>query len=178
MPRIPPVTPNATPAASEPMLDAIKARLGDVPNLMRTLAHAPAVLRGYLGFAQTLAGGSLSARERELLALAVGQANQCDYCVAAHVAGAANAGISDAEVAAARRGEASDMRENALLQLALAVARERGRVGDATLALARSRGLNDTLLIEVVAQVALNVFTNSLNHLAQTEIDFAPAPAL
>jgi alkylhydroperoxidase family enzyme len=53
----------------------------------------------------------------------------------------------------------------------------RGQVSDATLSAARAAGLDDGEIVEVVAHVALNVFTNYLNNVAQTEVDF-PVVAL
>jgi uncharacterized peroxidase-related enzyme len=172
MVRIPAVTAANTPAASAPLLAAVKAKLGFTPNMMATMAQSPALLRGYLGLSEALAGGALSARERELVALAVGEANRCEYCVSAHAAIGKGAGLSDAEVTAARQGRAQAGREDAIVRLARAVASERGVVADAPVAFARAAGLGDAELLDVVAQVALNVLTNTVNHLARTEIDF------
>jgi uncharacterized peroxidase-related enzyme len=178
MARIAPVVSANTPAASAPLLAAVKAQLGVVPNMMATMAHAPSVLRGYLGLADALAGGPLSARERELIALAVGETNRCAYCVAAHATLGKGAGLSDAEVAAGRRAQANVPRDRALLQLAQAVAREHGFVGNAVLDDARRAGLSDGEIVAVVAEVALNVLTNTINHVAQTEVDFPAVPAM
>ncbi|RQP24311.1 carboxymuconolactone decarboxylase family protein [Piscinibacter terrae] len=178
MSRIAPVTASNTPAASAPLLAAVKAKLGFTPNMMSTMAHATPVLRGYLGLSEALASGSLNARERELIALAVGEANQCEYCVSAHAAIGKGAGLADAEVAAARQGRAASGREDALVRLAQAVARDRTGVSDASVAAAREAGFSDAELLEVVAQVALNVLTNTVNHIARTEVDFPAVPRL
>ena len=166
MARIPAVTSANAPAASAPLLAAVKAKLGFTPNMMATMAQSPSVLRGYLGLSEALAGGALNARERELVALAVGEANRCEYCVSAH------AGLNEAEVKAARQGRAQAGREDAIVRLARALASERGFVADAPVAAAREAGLSDAELLDVVAQVALNVLTNTVNHIAQTEVDF------
>jgi len=76
-PRIAPVTADNTPAASAPLLAAVKAKLGLTPNMMATMAHAPAVLRGYLSLAEALGGGRLGAAAGEAISLAVGEANHC-----------------------------------------------------------------------------------------------------
>ena len=176
MARIAPVNSSNTPAASAPLLAAVKAKLGIVPNMMSTMAHAPSVLRGYLGLADALSGGPLSARERELIALTVGETNRCAYCVAAHATLGKGVGLNDAEVAAGRQARAGAPREQALLSLAQSVAREHGLVGDAVLADARRSGLGDGEILAVVAEVALNVLTNTINHVAQTEVDFPAVP--
>lgn len=175
-PRIAPVAAHNTPAASAPLLAAVHAKLGLTPNMMATMAHAPSVLRGYLGLAEALSGGSLDAAERESIALAVGEANHCDYCVAAHATLGQGAGLTKADVAAARRAEAGDARRNALLRFARAVVQQRGQIDDAAWAAACKAGLGEAELLEVVAGVALNVLTNYVNHVARTVVDF-PAPA-
>ena len=178
MSRIAPVTSANTPAASAPLLAAVKAKLGFTPNMMATMAHSSAVLRGYLGLSEALAGGSLSARERELIALAVGEANACEYCVSAHAAIGQGAGLSGDEITAARRGKAAGGREDAIVRLARSVAQDRRAVADAPVQAAREAGLTDAELLDVVAQVALNVLTNTVNHIARTEVDFPAVPRL
>lgn len=177
-PRIAPVTATNTPPAAAPLLKAVHGKLGLVPNMMATMAHAPSVLRGYLGFADALGGGSLSAREREQVALAVGEANHCDYCVAAHTALGKGAGLQPGEMAAARRATSASPREAALLAWAAALVDTRGEPSDAQWAAARAAGLDDAVLLEVIAAVALNVLTNYVNRAAGTAIDFPAAPAL
>ncbi|MBC7625159.1 MAG: carboxymuconolactone decarboxylase family protein, partial [Aeromicrobium sp.] len=46
------------------------------------------------------------------------------------------------------------------------------QINDAELAEARSAGLSDAQIVDVVASVAVNVLTNYLNNLAGTAIDF------
>jgi uncharacterized peroxidase-related enzyme len=172
MNRIPPLAPDTAPARARELLDAVHARLGAVPNMMRAMANAPAVLDAYLGFSTALNKGTLDPRTREAIALAVGQANRCQYCVSAHSAFGRKAGLSDPDVAAARGGESSDTKTAAALRLALAVNNQQGRVADTDLAAARCSGLTDGEIAEVVGVVALNVFTNYFNHVADPQIDF------
>ena len=86
MPRILPVSPDQTDAKTAAAFKATEARLGMLPNLFTTLARAPAALNGYLQLAQALGQGRLSARQRELIAIAVAQENACAYCLSAHAA--------------------------------------------------------------------------------------------
>src|SRR5262245_31289028 len=108
MTRIQPLDPATVTGRSQELLGAVKAKLGVVPNMMRTMAHSPAVLDAYLSFSGALNKGTLSAKTREAIALAVGQANTCQYCVSAHTLLGGKAGLSDRDVAAARSGEAAD----------------------------------------------------------------------
>jgi uncharacterized peroxidase-related enzyme len=176
MNRIQPLDPAAAAGRPRELLDAVKSKLGMVPNMMRAMAHAPVVLESYLNFSAALNKGTLGPAVREAIALAVGQANRCQYCVSAHTILGGKAGLSPADVLAARAGESADARFAATLRLALAVNNKQGRVTDADLAAARSAGLGDGEIAEVVAAVALNVFTNYFNHVADPQIDFPVVP--
>ena len=119
---------------------AVKAKLGVVPNLMRTLGQSPAALGAYLGFSGTLATGVLPAKVREQLALAVAETNACDYCLSAHSLLGKGAGLSAEAILDARRGQAADPKVDALLKFAAAVVESRGQVSDEALAAVRSSG--------------------------------------
>ncbi len=95
MPRIQPVNRRTADAQTNELLASVEKKMGRVPNIVATMANSPAVARAYLGLSQALAGGSLSPQLREKLALAVGEQNNCDYCVAAHTALGKGAGLSD-----------------------------------------------------------------------------------
>ncbi len=172
MVRIPAIPVSEADAATAATFGAIKAKLGVVPNLFATFAQAPAVMNGYLGFSEALGSGRLSARQREIIALAVGQANSCQYCLSAHTLIGKGAGLSDAEVLAARAGKGDDALENAIAQLAVKIAVQRGVISDAELAAARAAGLDNGLILEVLGNVTINLLTNYANHIAGTEVDF------
>lgn len=74
----------ASPAASQPLLQAVQKQLGSVPNLFRVVGNSPAALEGYLGLDGALAKGKLDARTRERTALAVAEINGRGYCLATH----------------------------------------------------------------------------------------------
>ncbi len=172
MPRFTAVDPQAADAKARPLLAAVQQMLGVTPNMMRTMAERPAVLDGYLALSGALAKGRLGRRLGEQVALAVAEDNGCGYCAAAHTALGKGAGLSDADVAAARDGTATDPRAAAALAFAREVVSARGHVGDVDVQAARAAGLDDGDLGEVVAHVALNVFTNYFNSVAGTEVDF------
>ena len=172
MTRIAPCTIDQAAATTAAVLKGVQAKFGMLPNLVATLARAPAALNGYLQLAQALAGGGLSARQRELVALAVAQENACEYCLSAHAAAARGVGLTANDVDQARSGQAADANDAAIVRLALQVTRARGAVTDDDLAAARQAGVDDAAIVEVVANVAINVFTNYLNRVADTVIDF------
>ena len=172
MPRIAPIDLTSAPAATKATLDAVKAKIGMVPNLHSTLAHAPAALNGYLALGDALASGLLTPRQREIVALATGQANQCQYCLSAHTLLGKGAGLSPDAINAARRGKADDAQDNAVAALVGKLIDTRGAVSDSDLSTARLAGLDDARILEVVVHVAMNVLTNFTNNVAQTKIDF------
>lgn len=172
MTRIAPLDPAAADAATQATLAGVKAKLGMVPNLLATFARSPATLNAYLAFSDALSKGALTARQREIVALATAQTNECHYCLSAHTLLGKNAGLSAEAVLAARKGTASDAKDAAIAGLAKAVASSRGHVADADLAAARAAGLDDGLIVEIVGQVTLNVLTNFTNNVAKTAIDF------
>lgn len=178
MNRIPTIDPATATGPSAPILAAVKAKIGVVPNLMRTFAQSPAALEAYLGFSGTLDKGVLPAAVREQLALAIGEANGCEYCLSAHTLLGKGAGLSPDAILAARRGGAADAKVSALLQFARAVVDARGKVSDQQIALVRAAGATDAEIVEVVAHVALNVLTNYTNNVAQTVVDFPRARPL
>jgi uncharacterized peroxidase-related enzyme len=180
MSRLQQIAPETAGARARTLLDAVKSKLGLVPNMMRAMANAPTVLDGYLQFSGALSRGTLSARVREQLSLAVAQVNGCDYCLAAHSAIGKAVGLTAEQIHDSRLGTAVDPRADALIRFAVKVAEARGRVSDADLAEVREAGFGDAAIAEVVAHVALDVFTNYFNNVARTDLDFpkaAPLPA-
>ncbi|MBV9078782.1 MAG: carboxymuconolactone decarboxylase family protein [Methylobacteriaceae bacterium] len=172
MPRIARIDTAQADAQVQAALSGVKAKLGMVPNLFTTFAQSPAVLKGYLAFSDALSHGVLTARQREIIALAVGQTNSCHYCLSAHTLMGKGAGLTPEGIAAARHGQAQDAQDNAVAVLAKRVMETRGQVDDKDLAAARSAGLDDARIVEVIAGVALNALTNFTNNVAQTDIDF------
>ena len=168
-----PASIDATPAASRPMLEAVKKLLGSAPNLFRMVANSPAALEGYVGLLGALAKGSLPAATHERIALLVAEANGCDYCLSAHSwLGKNVAKLDDAEMNANRRAASSDQKAAAALRFARAVMETRGHVSDEQLRAAREAGYDDAQLVEIVQHVALNTWTNYVNSVARTQVDF------
>jgi uncharacterized peroxidase-related enzyme len=168
----------ASPAASQPLLNAVKAQLGSVPNLFRVVGSSPAALEGYLSLNAALGKGLLDAATRERIALAVAEFNGCSYCLSAHsFLGKNMARLADAEIAANRDGHSSDARAEAALRFALKVVEARGHVSDIDLEDVRLAGYTDAEIVEIVLHVALNTLTNYINEVARTAIDFPAVTA-
>ena len=174
MSRIPiPATIESAPAASQPILEAVKKQLGVTPNLFRLVANSPAALEGYVGLYGALNNGALPAPTRERIALAVAEINGCSYCLSAHTYLGKNlAQLDDAEISANRNGASTDPNADAAVRFAVKVVRARGHVSDDDVRAVRSAGYDDAQVIEIVLHVALNIWTNYINVVAETDIDF------
>jgi uncharacterized peroxidase-related enzyme len=172
MTRIAPLDPAAITGPAADQLAATKKLLGSTPNMFTTAAHSPAALTAMNGFFVALGKGALGGKIGERIAIAVAQVNGCEYCLSAHTALGQMHKVSADELAAARHGTSADPEAQAAISLALDIVRTKGRVSDSALATARVAGLTDGEIVEVTAHVALNVFTNYLNNLAGTEVDF------
>jgi uncharacterized peroxidase-related enzyme len=177
MPRIEPVNRAKVDAKVGKTLEQVEKATGRVPNILATMAHSPAVLGSYMGFKQALGRSSFTPAERERLSLRVAALTRCEYCAAAHAAMAGEQGVDDRAIAAAMSGRADDPRFGAALAFASALLDKRGWVDDADLAAVREAGYDDGQILEIIAIVSMNLFTNYINHVAATEIDF-PAVAL
>jgi uncharacterized peroxidase-related enzyme len=173
MSRIPTPTVEEAPAAAQPLLVAVKQQLGTVPNLSRIVANSPAALEAYLAFSGALRTGALVAATRERIALAVAELNGCDYCLSAHTYLARNlAKLDDAEITANRSGVSNDVKADVAVRFAAKLVRERGDARQADIEAVKGAGYSDAEIVEIIAHVALNVFTNTINKALDTEIDF------
>ena len=160
------------PEASKPVLEAVHRQLGVVPNMFRLIAQSPNALQGFASNNGAL-GKTLDIRTRERIAIAVAQVNGCDYCLSAHTYLGLNlAKISSEEVALNRKGQSGDPKANAAVSFAAKVVRERGDVSNADVQAVRDAGFTDGQIVEILAVTAENVFTNLLNEVAETDIDF------
>ena len=168
-----PASIDTAPAASQPLLEAVKKQFGVAPNLFRLVSNSPAALEGYLGLLDALGKGTLPLKTRARIALAVAEVNGCDYCLSAHTYLGKNlAKLDDGEMEANRGGASNDAKANVAVSFAAKVVRERGRVGDDDLRALRAAGYDEAQVIEIVLHVALNTWTNYINLIAETDIDF------
>lgn len=180
MSRIPtPATIDDAPAASRPLLESVKKQLGTVPNMFRLISNSPASLEGYLSLMGSLDKGTLPPPTRERIALAVAEINGCEYCLSAHTYLGKNlARLDDAEMTANRNGASNEVKAGAAVQFAVQVAGKHGHVSEADIDTVRAAGYTDAQIIEIVLHVALNTWTNYINEVGKTDIDFPVAAPL
>jgi len=170
--RLPAIQTETANGKAKQLLEAVQSKLKMTPNMTRVMANSSAVLEGYLSFNGALAGGKLSAKLREEIALAVGEQNGCQYCVSAHTAIGKLTGLTDTEIEDARDGRSNSIKPAAALAFALKVLAGKGQVTDADFEAVRQAGFGDDEIAEIIAHVALNVFTNYFNLAVATEVDF------
>lgn len=161
-----------SPAASQPLLAQVHKAFGATPNMFRAVSNSPAALQSMWAAFGALGQGTLGARLGEQIAVAIANRNRCEYCLAAHTVLGQNAGASAAEMAAAQLGESSDPRTAAALAFALKVVDQRAQLTDADVANLQEAGFDDGQVVEILAHVALNLFTNYVNVALDVPVDF------
>lgn len=172
MSRLPLVTNAAANPEQKHLLDAIQSQLGMVPNFLRIFAHSPVALRSFLGLHGIANDGALDALTRERIALALAQANSCQYCVSAHTAIGRKAGLSGDEVLAARSGTSQDAKASEALKFAISLIEKKGEIDTEELIALRNVGYSDAAIVEIITHVGMNYLTNILGKATRVDIDF------
>jgi len=162
---------------NQAIFDNLKKALGFVPNLYATYANSDTALENYLNFAN--AKTSLSAKEKEVVNLAVSQVNNCIYCLSAHTAIGKMNGFNDEQILELRAGKASfDSKLNALAQLAKNVTENRGRTDEKVLENYFAAGYTKANLIDTISLVGDKTISNYIHSTTQVPVDFPVAPSL
>lgn len=172
MSRVNLVSRTAAAGEARSLLDQIDGAFGVTPNMFRAVANSPAALKSMWGSFGALGGGVIGARLGEQIAVAVANRNACSYCLSAHTALGRKAGASADEMAAAQVGRSADPRTAAALRFALKLVDSRGQVQEADIRALREAGFDDEHIVEIVAHVALNLFTNYVNVALAVPVDF------
>lgn len=176
MNRVPLVDRNSTSLDRKQLLDDIHAAFGTTPNMFRAVANSPAALKSMWGAFGALGSGKISPALGEQIAVAVADRNRCDYCLAAHTALGRKAGVSADTLYAAQAGQSPDASTKAALDFALKVVDARGQIGEADVQAMRDAGFDDEAIVEIMAHVALNLFTNYVNVAFEVPVDFPGVP--
>ena len=160
------------PQASQPLLAQIHKAFGATPNMFKAVANSPVALQSMWGSFGALGQGTLGAKLGEQIAVAIANRNRCEYCLSAHTVLGRNAGASAEEMASAQVGNSKDRRTAAALSFALEVVEKRGQVSDTSVQRLREAGFDDGQVVEIIAHVALNLFTNYINVALNVPVDF------
>jgi uncharacterized peroxidase-related enzyme len=172
MSRLPLVDPSDAQGKVHDLFEAIRSKMGRVPNMMKAMASSSAVLEGYLGLSGALAGGTLDPKVKERIAIETAESNGCGYCLAAHNLLGKLAGLDEEERLANRRGHSHDAGAEAALKFARTLLEKRGGVTEADIHEVKAAGFDDGQVAEIIAHVALNVLTNYFNIAVDPPIDF------
>ena len=164
--------PEHAPAASQPLLAQVNQAFGATPNMFKAVANSPAALQSMWAAFGALGTGTLGAKLGEQIAVAIANRNRCEYCLAAHTVLGQNAGASATEMAAAQVGQSDDPRTAAALRFALKVVTDRAQLADGDVAELHEVGFKDEQVVEILAHVALNLYTNYINVALNVPVDF------
>ena len=147
-------------------------------NIFKGMANSPAALQAYLGMAGALGQGALTSAEQEIIALVTAEKNTCDYCLAAHTYMGKAAGLSEDQTVEARRGQVGDAKLNALATFTKSLLDKNGFADEGDISTFKAAGYTDEHVVEVIANVGLNFYTNYFNHVNGTDVDLPAPPAL
>src|SRR5215467_2640445 len=172
MARIKIIDPAQASGKSKELLGAVHNSLKATPNLARALANSPAALQAWIDFNGALANGSLEAKTREGIALAVAQENSCEYCLAAHTAIGKLVGLTEQEIVGSRQGHGNSVKSTSALKFARELVESRGKIPFSSIQSLHDNGFTDGEIVEIVAHVALNIFTNYFNIACDIDVDF------
>lgn len=160
------------PAASQPLLIQIQQAFGATPNMFKAVANSPAALQSMWAAFGALGKGTLGAKLGEQIAVAIANRNRCEYCLAAHTVLGQKAGASAAEMTAAQTGQSADAKTSAVLTFVLRVIERRAQIANVDVASLREVGIDDEQIVEIMAHIALNLFTNYINVALDIPVDF------
>lgn len=172
MSRVQLVSPIHTTPDRQALLDQVHKAFGATPNMFKAVANSPAALKSMWGSFGALGSGVLGAKLGEQIAVAIADHNRCEYCLAAHTLLGKGAGASEQEMSDAQAGRSSDPKTAAALAFALKVVSNRAQLTDGDVAVLRAVGFDDEHIVEILAHVALNIFTNYVNVAFEVPVDF------
>lgn len=159
-------------AEQKALFAQIQSSLGVVPNFLKVFANSPAALKAFLGLYGAAKEGVLNEQTRERIGIALAQQNACEYCLSAHSALGARAGLDQAEIEANRAGASRDIKAAAAVKFARALVAHMGEVTTAELLEVRNAGYSDAEIVEIIVQVGVNLLTNILGKASRVAIDF------
>ena len=167
-------------ATAQQLVRAAESRLGQSTNMLRTMAHSPAILETYLHFNRAFERTRMTTKLRGLLTIAIAQEMRSEYILSVAVALGVREGLSLEELEAARHTKCDDPRITAALSFAIHAIQVDGKVEPASVASLREAGYSDEEIVEIIGAIAINLFRNFFNLIAGTEVDFprlrAPDP--
>lgn len=176
MPVVETLTPETASQEAKTLLDAIQKKMGKIPNIFKNMANSPAALQAYLDLSKASNATSFPPALREQIALVVGQANNCHYCLSAHSAIGKTVGLTDEEILKARKGQSKTAKDQAILHFAKEMIDKKGLLSKEEVDQLKKSGVSDKELVELILLITVNIFTNYFNHITDPVIDFPIVP--
>lgn len=162
---------------NQAIFDNLEKAVGFVPNLYATYAHSENALANYLALSN--AKTSLTAKQKEVVNLAVSQVNDCQYCLAAHTAIGKMNGFNEDQILELRAGQASfDVKLDALARLAKNVTENRGATDETIIENFLNVGWTKENLIDTIVLVGDKTISNYLHKTTNVPVDFPLAQPL
>src|SRR5690349_1303370 len=172
MSRLNPIRTNGAILALKGSLKIAPLKLEKAPRFLQLMANSPAAFRAYILADAALVRGQLTSRQRKQVALAVAEINGSAYSLSAHYDDGKRLGLTDNEMQLARNGTAADPKAETMLNFTQAVVLQRGDVSDDDFQALVKVGFTNEQIVEIVANIALNIFSNYFNSVVKTELDF------
>ncbi|MCB1562955.1 MAG: carboxymuconolactone decarboxylase family protein [Alphaproteobacteria bacterium] len=172
MSHLPLVNPEQTSGSHKELFEQINGAFGVVPNMFKTIGNSEAALESMWTSFGALGKGKLGAQLGEQIAVLIADLNRCEYCLAAHTLLGQKAGVSEQDMAAAQAGRSSDPKTQAALDFAAKIVKDRAGISKADVEAVRAAGFSDEDIAEILAHVALNIFTNYTNVAFDVPVDF------
>ena len=172
MSRFTPIHANVATSELKRSLKNSHLKLDEAPRFLQVMANSPASLRAYIRADAALVRGQLTPRQREQVALAVAEINGSSYSLSAHYSAGKTLGLTHHEMQLARNATAADPKAETMLRFTQSVVLQRGEISDDDFQALSKAGFTDAQIVEIVANIALNIFSNYFNSVAKTEVDF------
>ena len=172
MSKINPIKVTDASEASQAVLEIINKKLGRIPNMYKVMANSPAVLEAYVKLNGALASGAIGNKMAELIALATAEHNSCSYCLSAHTFFATKVGLTETQIKDARLFNAENSKYNAGLLFAKKILNNPNQISSEDISPLKSIGFTDGEILEIIANVIRNMFTNYVNTVSNTEVDW------
>jgi uncharacterized peroxidase-related enzyme len=172
MSRLTPIQTNGATSELKRSLKSSRLKLDEAPRFLQVMANSPASLRAYLRADAALERGQLTPRQRQQVALAVAEINGSSHSLSAHYDTGKSLGLTYPEMQLARNAAAADPKADTMLRFTRSVVLQRGDISDEDFQALGKAGFTDAQIIEIVANIALNIFSNYFSSVAKTEVDF------
>lgn len=152
----------------------IRKAVGMVPNAYAVIGtHSVQILQSMLAREGVIGSGSLTNAEVEVIKLVVSELAGCDYCVAAHTLIGKLAGLTQEQTKSVRNGNTTGNHKlDELVHFVRELQQSRGTIETSKVQAVLDAGYSEAQLIEIAFVISSITFTNVVNRINNTIIDF------